>query len=66
MGRATKNAPGASGEVATRPDNRHDLFNALIWLAFPRSKAAMNRRHHEALLAGARAGNEGAAPCATR
>lgn len=37
------------GEVATRADNRHDLFNALIWLAFPRSKAMMNRRHCEAL-----------------
>ena len=34
-----------TGGVATRPDNRHDLFNALIWLAFPRTKAALNRRH---------------------
>lgn len=34
-----------TGEIATRPDNRHDLFNALIWLAFPLSKAALNRRH---------------------
>lgn len=39
------------GAVATRADNRHDLFNALVWLAFPRSKAMMNRRHCEALLA---------------
>ncbi len=46
------------GEVATRTDNRHDLFNALIWLAFPRSKAVMNRRHHEALLSVRAAGNE--------
>ncbi len=45
------------GEVATRSDNRHDLFNALIWLAFPRSKAAMNRRHHAALVAARQAGN---------
>ena len=45
-----------SGEVATRADNRHDLFNALIWLAFPRSKAMMNRRHCEALLAARAAG----------
>ena len=37
------------GEVATRPGNRHDFFNALVWLAFPRSKAVINRRHHEAL-----------------
>lgn len=38
-----------TGEVATRCGNRHDLFNALIWLAFPRSKAALNRRHMAAL-----------------
>jgi len=38
-----------TGEVATRPGNRHDLFNALIWLAFPRCKAALNRRHAAAL-----------------
>ena len=46
-----------SGEVATRADNRHDLFNALIWLAFPRSKAMMNQRHCEALLAARAAGD---------
>ena len=45
------------GEVATRADNRHDLFNALIWLAFPRSKAMMNRRHCEALAAARAAGD---------
>jgi hypothetical protein len=38
-----------SGEIATRPDNRHDLFNALIWLSWPLAKAALNRRHHAAL-----------------
>ncbi len=32
----------ASGEVPTRAGNRHDLFNALVWLAFPRTKAALN------------------------
>lgn len=47
-----------AGEVETRPDNRHDLFNALIWLFFPRAKAAMNRRHHEELRA-ARARGDG-------
>ena len=46
-----------SGEVATRPDNRHDFFNALIWLAFPRSKAALNRRHSAALLQSRRQGS---------
>lgn len=40
-----------TGEVATRPENRHDLFNALIWLAYPRTKAALNRRHVAALRA---------------
>lgn len=34
-----------AGEVATRPGNLHDLFNALAWLAFPRTKAALNARH---------------------
>jgi hypothetical protein len=38
-----------SGEVATRPGNRHDLFNALIWMAWPLAKAALNRRHHAAI-----------------
>jgi hypothetical protein len=46
-----------SGEVATRPGNRHDWFNALIWLAFPRSKAALNRRHYAALLESRRQGS---------
>ncbi|MGB5081201.1 MAG: DUF3025 domain-containing protein [Burkholderiales bacterium] len=36
-----------SGEVQTRPDNWHDLFNALVWLAFPKTKAVLNRRHYE-------------------
>jgi Protein of unknown function (DUF3025) len=35
----------ASGEGATRPRNWHDLFNALVWIAFPRTKAALNARH---------------------
>lgn len=34
-----------SGRVATRPDNGHDLFNALVWLAFPRTKARINALH---------------------
>lgn len=33
------------GEVETRPGNHHDLFNALAWLAFPKTKAAMNAVH---------------------
>lgn len=40
----------ATGCVPTR-DNAHDFFNALQWLAFPRTKAAINAghlRHHVA------------------
>jgi Protein of unknown function (DUF3025) len=35
-----------TGEVQTRPDNRHDLFNALVWLAFPKTKAVLNGHHY--------------------
>jgi hypothetical protein len=35
----------ATGEVETRPGSWHDLFNALAWLAFPQTKAALNSRH---------------------
>jgi hypothetical protein len=34
-----------TGEVHTRPDNHHDLFNALVWLAFPKTKARINAMH---------------------
>lgn len=34
-----------TGEVQTRPGNRHDLFNALAWLAFPKTKARINALH---------------------
>ena len=37
------------GEVETRPGNWHDGFNALIWLAYPLTKAALNSCHHQAL-----------------
>lgn len=39
----------ATGVVATRPGNRHDLLNALAWLAFPRTKATLNALHAEHL-----------------
>ncbi|MCG6932075.1 MAG: DUF3025 domain-containing protein [Gallionella sp.] len=38
-----------TGEVQMRADNWHDLFNALVWLAFPATKAAINARHYRAL-----------------
>jgi hypothetical protein len=31
------------GEVATRGRSAHDLFNAVVWAAFPRSKLALSR-----------------------
>jgi hypothetical protein len=34
-----------SGEVETRSENWHDLFNALVWIAFPGAKAAINAQH---------------------
>jgi hypothetical protein len=34
-----------TGCVETRPDNLHDWFNALCWLAFPRTKARINAMH---------------------
>ncbi len=37
-----------TGRVPTR-DNAHDLFNALIWVALPRTKAALNARQAEEL-----------------
>jgi hypothetical protein len=38
------------GEVQTRADNWHDLLNALVWLTFPKAKAAINARHFQALM----------------
>jgi len=34
-----------TGRVQSRPESRHDLFNALCWLAFPRTKARINALH---------------------
>jgi hypothetical protein len=54
-------APGAAdyelsihdeGRVPLRTANWHDVFNALAWLAFPRTKAALNRAHAAELRAG--------------
>jgi hypothetical protein len=38
-----------TGEVPTRTDTWHDLLNALVWLRFPRFKAALNAAHGEAI-----------------
>lgn len=40
-----------AGEVQTRLDNWHDLFNALVWLAFPKTKAVLNGHHYEEIKA---------------
>lgn len=36
-----------TGELQTRDENWHDLFNLLVWASFPRAKAALNQRHFE-------------------
>jgi len=41
-----------TGEVQMRAHNWHDLFNALVWLTYPRTKAAINARHYHALTEG--------------
>jgi hypothetical protein len=38
-----------SGRIETRPGSLHDWFNALCWLAFPRTKARINAMHAAAL-----------------
>ena len=38
-----------TGRVATRPEHAHDWFNALVWLAFPRTKARINAMHAAAI-----------------
>lgn len=43
-----------TGRVETRPDNWHDYFNGLVWLAFPQAKAALNARHRAQFQPGAR------------
>jgi hypothetical protein len=38
-----------TGRIETRPENLHDWFNALCWLAFPRTKARINAMHAAAI-----------------
>jgi hypothetical protein len=45
------------GQIATRADNWHDLFNALVWARYPAIKQALNQqqcRHITAMAAGQR------------
>jgi hypothetical protein len=43
-----------TGEVETRAQNWHDLFNALAWVALPKAKAAINAQHAAMLEEGGR------------
>jgi hypothetical protein len=36
---------GDTGEVETRAQSWHDLFNALAWIAFPQAKGRINAQH---------------------
>ncbi len=36
-----------TGKIPTRPNNWHDLFNALIWTLFPKTKRLINQCHVE-------------------
>jgi len=39
-----------NGEVSTREKNWHDFFNALVWMIFPKTKAALNQIHYQVLM----------------
>ena len=49
------------GELEARERDWHDLFNVLVWCAFPRTKAALNARHVAAAKVEAAAANRGRA-----
>jgi hypothetical protein len=34
-----------NGQISTRANNWHDLFNALVWMRFPQIKTALNTLH---------------------
>jgi Protein of unknown function (DUF3025) len=51
-----------TGGVQMRAHNWHDLLNALVWLTFPKSKAALNARHFHALVEERTSGNTGRGP----
>jgi len=42
------------GEVQVRAFDWHDLFNALVWMSFPTTKAVINARHFESMVAAGR------------
>ena len=38
------------GQILVRPNNWHDLFNAIIWMTFPKSKAIVNKLNYLSLI----------------
>ena len=46
------------GEIQTREQNWHDLFQAITWRMFPRSKVAINSLHYTAALQRNQQGSE--------
>ena len=50
------------GEMVFRDRDWHDLLNLLVWLTFPRAKAALNARHFAALAAQRAAGMSNRGP----
>ena len=50
------------GELQVRERNWHDVLNVLVWLTFPRAKAALNARHYAALEAQQAAGSRNRGP----
>lgn len=39
-----------TGQISTRENNWHDVFNALVWSRFPRLKSAMNALHYQQMV----------------
>ena len=54
------------GVVPTRAQNWHDLLNALVWNAFPKSKAALHARQYAAIVARIAPGAKTLPPTRTR
>jgi hypothetical protein len=48
-GRAYESIIYQSGTIPTRPSSWHDLFGAMIWCLFPKTKALLNQLHHQSI-----------------
>jgi hypothetical protein len=62
---AYERAIAARGEIATREGNPHDAFNAVAWLRFPCTKAALNAVHVRSAEAGTHNARDRARDAAT-